>query len=100
MLHLVNKSPFEKTSLDTCLRLSAAGASILLIEDGVYGGLADSRIAPQVREHMPNKKFFALGPDLQARGISAARLLAGIEVVDYAGFVRLAASASKTQSWL
>ena len=33
MLHTVNKSPFEKDSMTSCLRLSADGSSILLIED-------------------------------------------------------------------
>ena len=36
MLHTVNKSPFDKSSLDTCLKFAKAGSSILLIEDGVY----------------------------------------------------------------
>ena len=34
MLHTVNKSPFEKNSLETCLRLAEDNSSILLIEDG------------------------------------------------------------------
>jgi len=36
MLHIVNKSPFENSSLDSCLRVAAKGAALLLIEDGVY----------------------------------------------------------------
>ncbi len=36
MLHTVNKSPFEKTSLDSCLRFAQEGSAILLLEDGVY----------------------------------------------------------------
>ena len=36
MLHTINKSPFEKSSLQTCLRYADDGSSILLIEDGVY----------------------------------------------------------------
>ena len=30
-LHIINKSPFERNSLDTCLRLAKKGAAILLI---------------------------------------------------------------------
>ena len=33
MLHTVNKSPFEKTTLDSCLRFAQEGSAILLIED-------------------------------------------------------------------
>ena len=36
VLHIVNKSPYDRNSLDTCLRLAAPGSAILLIEDGVY----------------------------------------------------------------
>ena len=39
MLHIVNKSPFERNTLDTCLKHAKAGSAILLIEDGVYGAL-------------------------------------------------------------
>jgi tRNA 2-thiouridine synthesizing protein B len=36
MLHTVNKSPFERNSLDSCLSHAKAGSSILLFEDGIY----------------------------------------------------------------
>jgi len=42
MLHLINKSPFERTALDSCLRLAKPGSSILLIEDGVYAALENT----------------------------------------------------------
>ena len=44
MLHIVNKSPFTTTSLESCLRVAKPGATILLIEDGVYGALDGSRV--------------------------------------------------------
>lgn len=39
----VNKSPFEKNSLETAIKYSTAGSAILLIEDGVYGAMKGSR---------------------------------------------------------
>ena len=36
MLHTINKSPFEKDSLKTCLRYAEKGSSVLFIEDAVY----------------------------------------------------------------
>ena len=39
LLHTVNKSPFEKNSLESCTRLAVKGGSILLTEDGVYGAI-------------------------------------------------------------
>jgi tRNA 2-thiouridine synthesizing protein B len=41
-----------------------------------------------------------LGPDLAARGLSEERVIDGISVVDYAGFVDLAAENDKVQAWL
>ncbi len=100
MLHTVNKSPFEKNSLDTCLRLSAAGSHVLLIEDGVYGALRGTSFETRVREAMQQRKFYALGADLKARGIGRAKVIDGIEVVNYQQFVELAVRCDKVQSWL
>jgi tRNA 2-thiouridine synthesizing protein B len=100
MLHTVNKSPFEKNSLQTCLRLSKPGSSILLIEDGVYGALKGSEVATRLGEQMRDRQVYVLGPDLKARGLDQDKLIDGIEVVDYDGFVRLAAEAPKVQSWM
>ena len=43
--------------------------------------------------------FAVLGPDLQARGLEG-KLADGIKVVDYEGFVKLAAECDTVQSWL
>lgn len=99
LLHTVNKSPFEKNGLDTCLRLSTPGSCILLIEDGVYGALAGGALAAQLQDALRERKIYALGADLQARGIAPARLIDGVEVVDYPGFVELAARCDRIQSW-
>jgi tRNA 2-thiouridine synthesizing protein B len=45
MLHTVNKSPFEHSALDTCLRYAREGASVLLIEDGVYAAARGTAVA-------------------------------------------------------
>lgn len=101
MLHTVNKSPSERNVLDSCLRLAAKGSAILLIEDGVYGALAGSQAAEKIAGRMDDLKFYALGPDLAARGLSEAPLVNGIEVVaDYGGFVDLAAEHEAFQAWL
>lgn len=100
MLHTVNKSPFEKNSLTTCLRLSKPGSTILLIEDGVYGALKGCQFAADVSAALADRKVFALAADLKARGISADKLIDNVEITDYHGFVRLASNAAKVQSWL
>jgi len=100
MLHTVNKSPLERNALDSCVRLAAKGSAILLIEDGVYGALAGSQAAEKISSRIGDFKFYALGPDLAARGLSEATLIDGIEVVDYGGFVDLAAEREAQQAWL
>lgn len=100
MLHTVNKSPFERTTLASCLAHAKPGASVLLLEDGVYGALKGTNVAGQVQEALGECKLYALGPDLEARGIDAGRLIDGIQVVDYTGFVGLAAECDKVQAWL
>ena len=100
MLHTVNKSPFEKNSLDTCLRLAKEGSDILLIEDGVYSALNDTAVSDQVKEALGKYSVYALGPDLQARGIEDGKLIDGIKIVGYDGFVKLAADNERCQAWL
>jgi tRNA 2-thiouridine synthesizing protein B len=100
MLHTVNKSPLERNTLDSCLRLAAPGSAILLIEDGVYGALAGSQAAEKISGHMGDFTFYALGPDLAARGLSESPLIDGLTVVaDYGGFVDLAAEHDAFQAW-
>ncbi len=98
MLNIVNKSPLERDALDTCLRIAVPGA-ILLIEDGVYGALRDTTIAPRMREAMGRFRMYALGPDLEARAV-ADRVLDGVNIIDYGGFVDLVAEHRACQSWL
>jgi tRNA 2-thiouridine synthesizing protein B len=97
MLHIINKSPFDRPALDSALK-TGEGA-ILLIEDGVYaaakGGVAEAKIAAAQGKF----KFYALAQDLEARGI-ADRVLDGITTVDYGGFVDLVAEYKTCQSWL
>ncbi|MBK1648007.1 sulfurtransferase complex subunit TusB [Rhabdochromatium marinum] len=99
-LHTVNKSPFEKSSLDACLQHVLDGASVLLLEDGVYGALRGSAAAESVERALASVKVYVLGEDLKARGFGEDRLINGISVVDYAGFVDLAAEADAVQAWL
>jgi tRNA 2-thiouridine synthesizing protein B len=99
-LHTVNKSPFEKNSLEACLKFTGSDANLLLIEDGIYAALKGTRFEQRVKSALDSVKVFVLGPDLKARGFSEERVIEGISVVDYAGFVDLAAENAKVQAWL
>ncbi len=100
MLHTVNKSPFEKNSLDSCMRLAKAGSSVLLIEDGVVAAMKGTKHSNAVADAMTDVSFYVLGPDLKARGLSENNVVDGIKVVDYSGFVDLATEHESVQAWL
>jgi tRNA 2-thiouridine synthesizing protein B len=97
MLNIINKSPLDRSSLDTCLQ-SVEGGAILLIEDGVYAATKGSTGEAKLKT-AGKFKVYALGPDLEARGM-ADRVMDGVTVVDYAGFVDLVAEHKASQSWL
>ncbi len=99
-LHTVNKSPYDKNSLDSCLRFSKAGSSILLIEDGVYAAMKGAAAESKITSAMADKKVYALKSDLKARAVSEDRVIDGVEIVDYAGFVDLVEANDKVQAWL
>lgn len=100
MLHTINKSPFERNSCETCLRLAEAGSSILFIEDGVYGALKGTACTDTLTAKAKDFKLYVLAPDLNARGLSQDDLVEGIQAIDYGGFVDLASSHERVQAWL
>jgi tRNA 2-thiouridine synthesizing protein B len=100
MLHTVNKSPFERVSLDSCLRFAKPNDAILLYEDGVYGALAGTRFESTMAEALKKFQIYVMVPDVEARGMKIDRVIAGIQPVDYAGFVDLVAGNYPVQAWL
>mgnify|MGYP006394080541 CR=1 FL=1 len=98
MLHIVNKSPSERNTLDSVLRIAQSG-SLLLIEDGVYAATRGNAAEARLTAAMARLKVYALLPDLEARAV-ADRVIDGVTAVDYAGFVDLVAEHPSCQSWL
>ena len=99
MLHIVNKSPAERNSLESCLRVAQEGGAILLIEDAVYAATRGNEAEDRLRGELSRFKIYALAPDLEARGMQD-RVMEGIATVDYGGFVALVAEHKNCQSWL
>ena len=97
MLHIINKSPYDRPALDSALK-TGEGA-ILLIEDGVYAVAKGGAEEAKIKGAMGRFKIYALTQDLEARGI-ADRVMDGVTTVDYAGFVDLVAEHKTNQSWL
>ena len=99
-LHTVNKSPYEKNSLESCMRVATEGSTILLIEDAVYAATRGTALEARIREAGNRFKLCALAPDLAARGLDPEQVVDGIELVDYERFVDLAAAHDNVQAWL
>jgi tRNA 2-thiouridine synthesizing protein B len=93
-LHTVNQSPGTGSALASCLRIIDGKDCLLLLEDGVYAaraGQADTLLEAGC-------KICVLEADAAARGLLQL-LEPGVELVDYADFVALAAECDSVQSW-
>ena len=99
MLHTVNKSPHEKSTLSSCLRIAQSGSDILLIEDGVYAAMTDTQFESQLQDAICRHRIFALEEDLACRGLQISKLIPGIQTVDYSGFVQLAVENDSVHAW-
>lgn len=99
LLHTVNKSPFERNALESCLQHAKKGSSVLLIEDGVYGAIKGTVPAQRLREASKDVKIYALAADVETRGLTG-RLIDGVTLVDYGGFVDLVTEHTAVQAWL
>jgi tRNA 2-thiouridine synthesizing protein B len=99
MLHIVNKSPLERNTLDSCLAAAQPGAAVLLIEDGVYAATRGNAAEAKLAAALANLEIYVLAPDLEARGMAQA-LTGGVKLVDYDGFVELVVQHKNCQSWL
>ena len=99
-LHSVNKSPFEKNSLEQCLQRATDGGSLILIEDGVTAAVANTAFAARLADESKRLKLYVLESDLAARGFADAQLVDGVSKVDYTGFVELVTQHERVHSWL
>ena len=100
MLNLVNKSPFERNCLESCLRLAKSGAAVLLIEDAVYAALENTEKSDLIKSRTEDLDFYVLGTDLDARGLTELTMIDGVRRLDYSGFVDLVEEHDAVHSWL
>ncbi len=99
ILHTVNKSPFQQTTLSSCLRLLVPGDVLLLIEDGVYGatvGHSQEAVVNKLAEL--NIRVYALEGDILARGLTG-HLLSTVSLATFDEFVALSVIADNVHSW-
>jgi tRNA 2-thiouridine synthesizing protein B len=87
MLHTVNKSPFQNSSLEDCLRVAQKGDVILLLEDGVYAASAGTAKSSLIEKAVKQHAVYAIEPDLKARGLG--NLVKEVRSASYGDFVDL-----------
>jgi len=94
ILHTLNALP-TSSAFDDCLRVAAAGDAILLLGDGVYAAIDDTRACSKLLAS--GADIHILSPDAQAAGVCH-----GIErftLVDMEGFVELTERYPRQQAW-
>ena len=99
-LHTINKSPYERAAMASCLGHVRVGDAVLMIEDGVFGARKGGAFAKSVVETVASHAVYALGPDLEARGMKSEDLAAGVQIIGYDGFVDLVANHARVCAWL
>ena len=87
MLHTVNKSPFQNSALENCLRVAQKGDVILLLEDGVYAASAGTEKSSLIEQAVKQHAVYAIDADLKARGL--ANLVKEVRIASYGDFVDL-----------
>ncbi len=97
MLHTINKSPFETSDLESCMRFLGKDDVVLLFEDGVYAAASSTARSALVEMIIKCNKVYVLQADLKARGID--ELITGVEMADYERFVDLV-EAHPIKAWL
>ena len=99
MLHTVNKSPYQSDALTTCFGLAQPGSAVLLIEDGIYVAMTNTKFSAAVVIAQQCCAIYVLEPDLQARGFNTDSIMNAIQTIDYDGFVSLVEDNPVVQAW-
>jgi tRNA 2-thiouridine synthesizing protein B len=87
MLHTINKSPFQNSALENCLRLAREGDVILLLEDGVYASAEGTVKSSLIEQAVKRHAVYAIEADLKARGLD--KLVKEVRIASYGDFVDL-----------
>lgn len=73
---------------------------MLLFEDAVIGAIQNTKFSEKISRAMSDHSFFVLHPDIKARGLGDDRVINGINIIGYDGFVDLTTEHDTVQSWL
>ena len=87
MLYTINYASISSKNLEALMDLCPEGAPVLFYEDGVYACFKGTSMSGLIERLTVTNPTYALIEDMEARGITS--IVAGVEAVDYAGFVEL-----------
>lgn len=96
MLHLISQS-FIDLSL---LQRIDSGDDVVFLENAVFclnkGGLLSTELIVLLKN---NVFLYVLSDELNTRGVGVDELVVGVEVIDYAGLVKLTEKNKLVKSW-
>jgi len=95
MLHLIFQSPVDNAVLDRM----ASGDIAVFLDSAVLSVLQQGKMAGAISHKLNTNRFCVLFEDMEARGILMAELVAGLEVIDYPGLVKLTVENTSIASW-
>ena len=99
MLHIINQSPSNSNSLESCLKIIDRHDVILFIENAVVATLINTSFTPLLNQVLETNKIYVLEPDLAARGL-LDKVIPAIQLINYAEFVELTIKHYPIQSWV
>ncbi len=95
MLHLIFQSPIDKAVLERM----AVGDAAVFLESAVLGLMEKGQFADMLKGKLGSHHFYVLSEDMAVRGILQSEIVAGLEVIDYPGLVKLTVEHPLIQSW-
>jgi tRNA 2-thiouridine synthesizing protein B len=95
MLHLIFQSPLDPATLERM----AYGDVAVFMESGVLSLLQNGKFADVLSNNLNTNRLFVLSEDMVIRGILQSELVPGLEVIDYAGLVKLTVENPLIASW-
>lgn len=98
MLHIINKSSTENDALESCLKHALPNSAILLYENAVLNAVKGSAASHLLEKFTMTHKIHVLLSDIEARGIKD-KMMPGIEIINYEGFVDLVIKHKQVQPW-
>lgn len=96
MLHLIFQSPIETA----ILKRIDSGDVVVFLENAVLRTLKNSGINNELTQQLARNRLCVLSDDISVRGINAAELIKGIEVIDFSDLVELTLQNPLIQSWV